>query len=81
MSLKLQLISRTYCHLCDEMVAALSPLSEAFGFEVEVIDVDADPTLEARYNESVPVLLHAGNVLCYHFLDVAKLRDYLSKIR
>ena len=78
---KLTLISRTYCHLCHEMELALLPLAAEFGVAVDVVDVDADPRLEALYDELVPVLLHEGTELCHYRLEDAKLRDYLSKIR
>ena len=78
---KLTLISRTYCHLCHEMELALLPLAAEFGVDVDVFDVDADPRLEALYDELVPVLLHEGTELCHYRLEDAKLRDYLSKIR
>lgn len=77
----LTLMSRSYCHLCHEMEQALLPLMREYGVEVDILDVDADPALEAQYNEWVPVLLHDGTELCHHFLDLAKVRDYLSKIR
>lgn len=81
MAIKLRLMSRGYCHLCHEMELALVPLAKDFGVEIQVIDVDADPQLEALYNELVPVLLHEDNELCHYFLDEPKVRDYLSKIR
>lgn len=79
--MKLTLVSRTYCHLCHDMEVALAPLAAEFGAEIEVVDVDADPALEALYDELVPVLLHQGQELCHYFLDIAKVRDYLSEIR
>lgn len=79
--MRLTLVSRTYCHLCHDMEAALAPLALEFGAEVDVVDVDADPALEALYDELVPVLLHEGKELCHYFLDAAKVRDYLSEIR
>ena len=79
--LTLTLISRTYCHLCHKMEEALMPLAKEVGFELEVLDVDASADLEARYDQWVPVLLHEGSELCHYFLDEAKVRDYLSKIR
>lgn len=78
--MKLTLISRSYCHLCQDMEAGLIPLVEEFGVVIDVLDVDADSVLEASYNELVPVLLHEGKELCHYFLDVAKVRDYLSRL-
>ena len=60
------------------MLAALDALRSEFGFTVDVVDVDADPALEAKYNELVPVLEADGRELCHYFLDVAKVREYLS---
>lgn len=79
--IELRLISRSYCHLCHDMEVALAPIAEAFGATVAVLDVDADPELEARYDELVPVLLHGEHELCHYFLDAAKVREYLAGIR
>ena len=49
-------------------------------FELEVVDVDADPALEARYGELVPVLVGPEGELCHYHLDRAKVDDCLSKI-
>ena len=76
----LTLISRSYCHLCHEMECALGAISEEFGVDVDVVDVDSDPNLEALYDEKVPVLLHRGVELCCYHLDIPKVRDYLGKI-
>ena len=63
------------------MIAGLRALQAATAFEIEVIDVDSDPALEARYGELVPVLVGAGAELCHYHLDVAKVNEYLGKIR
>jgi thioredoxin reductase (NADPH) len=78
---RLTLVSRGYCHLCQDMELALRPIVEEFGLGLKILDVDEDPVLEARYGEWVPVLLHEGVELCHYFLEAAKVRDYLSKIR
>ena len=80
-AIKLTLISRSFCHLCSDMEAALAPLAAEFGAEVEVLDVDDDPALVERYDELVPVLLHDGVELCHYFLDAGMVRDYLCGIR
>lgn len=63
------------------MEVAIKPLAEEFGAQVTIVDVDANPDLEARYDELVPVLLHGETELCHYFLDEAKTREYLSGIR
>ena len=67
------------------MLAALEALHGEPGmseFQIEVLDVDADPELEAKYDELVPVLVDGeGRELCHYFLDVAKVREYLGSIR
>jgi thioredoxin reductase (NADPH) len=75
--LKLTLVSRNYCHLCHEMEVALVPLLVEYGAELEVLDADADPTLE-RYDELVPVLLWGGQEICHYFLDEARTRAVLA---
>lgn len=73
-------LSREYCSLCDKMVAALEELQGRFPFTFEVVDVDADPALEARWNELVPVLLEGGEEVCHHRLDRAALDARLARI-
>ena len=77
---RLTVYSRAYCHLCADMIAGLRDLQAGAAFELEVIDVDGDAALEARYGERVPVLAAAGVELCHYHLDAAKVDEYLSKI-
>lgn len=81
MGIELTLMSRGYCHLCHDMEVALAPLAAEFGATVTVLDVDADPVLEEKYDELVPVLLHGNIELCHYFLDAPKIREYLAEIR
>ncbi|HXE38622.1 MAG TPA: glutaredoxin family protein [Azonexus sp.] len=81
MGIELTVMSRSYCHLCHDMELALAPLAAEFGVAVRVLDVDADPILEAKYDELVPVLLHGENEICHYFLDEPKTREYLAGIR
>jgi glutaredoxin len=73
--------SREYCHLCDDMIAALRILQNGSSFAFDVIDVDSDPALEARFGEKVPVIVAGDDELCHYHLNVAKVNEYLGKIR
>lgn len=75
------LYSRSYCHLCDDMLAALLVMQVgAPRFTVEVIDVDANPALVARFDELVPVLFGdlAAPELCHYFLDHGAVRAWMA---
>ncbi len=56
------LYTRQGCHLCDTAWQRLRAEQQQRGFALEVVDVDADPELAARYGESVPVVLVNGKV-------------------
>ena len=77
---RLTVYSRTWCHLCDDMIAGLQPLQARFHFKLDVVDVDTDAALENRYGVHVPVLLHGPRELCRHRLDIALVTDYLAGI-
>ena len=80
--IRFTLYSRSWCHLCEDMLAALRALAQpGQSFEIAVIDVDADPALEARFNELVPVLYGdlAEPELCHYFLDEAAVRAYIQR--
>ena len=76
---RLTVYSRAWCHLCDDMIEGLKSLQARVPFDIQVIDVDSDPALEALYGERVPVLTAGGGELCHYRLDYAKVNEYLSK--
>ena len=79
MAERLTLYGRTYCHLCDDMAAALEKLQGSMGFRFSVVDVDADPATEALYGDLVPILVDAcGTQICHYFLDIDALRSRLA---
>ena len=83
-SIELTLLTRAYCHLCDDMRAALRPMTEAAGARVTEIDVDANAAIEARFGDLVPVLLLGsldGVELCHYRLDRVRVADALRDMR
>ena len=75
------LYSRAYCHLCQDMLDALNALqTPERPFTVDVIDVDADDALVARFDELVPVLFAKLDEpeLCHYFLDGEAVKRVLE---
>jgi glutaredoxin len=68
------LYSRVGCHLCDVAAAVLT----RHGLDFEVIDVDLDPTLQARYDECVPVVFIDGRERFRGRIDERLLRRLLA---
>jgi Glutaredoxin-like domain (DUF836) len=76
---RLTLVGREDCGLCEEMLAELHRLARQRPLPpLEVVDVDADPTLKRRHGLDVPVLLLDGSVVCRHHLDRAELERLLG---
>ncbi len=76
---RLTLLVRSYCHLCDEMRDALTPLAATFGWAVEEIDIDADAALEKRWSDGIPVLLAGQRELCRHRIDTPAITAFLLR--
>ena len=77
--MRLTLLTRAYCHLCDEMRAEVAALAAAADVAVDEIDVDGDPALEARWGDLVPVLLAGEHELFHYRVDRTVLTAYLAR--
>ncbi len=80
---KFILYSRSYCHLCGELLQALQNLLADQHHEINVLDVDADPELLACFDERVPVLFGVkqgmpDQELCHYFLDRESVTAFLK---
>ena len=78
---KLTVLGREYCHLCDELVAALRRFQDRYDFDIEVVDVDRDPRLEERWGDKVPVLLDGDLEICHYYLDVEAVDARLARMK
>lgn len=77
----LTVYSRAWCHLCDDLLAALRPICTELGTDIEVVDVDAYPEYVGVHGERVPVVVGGETELCHYFLDTATVRAYLLNFR
>ncbi len=82
MARTLTLLTRAYCHLCDDMRAALQPLLAGHDVVVRELDVEGDTQLEDAYGNDVPVLIDgtpgAGAVLSRWHLDAQRVSAALA---
>jgi thioredoxin reductase (NADPH) len=78
---KLTVLSRTCCHLCEELIAGLEQLRGRYDFTIEVVDVDRHPQLEERWGDKVPVLLDGEREICHYFLDLEATEARLARMK
>ncbi|MGY1707952.1 glutaredoxin family protein [Geodermatophilus sp. SYSU D00758] len=76
----LQLLTRDGCHLCEVAAETLERLAAEAGTTVTLVDVDADPELQAEYGDRVPVVLLDGREHSYFTVDVPRLRRDLGLV-
>lgn len=66
------------------MLEALKLLVDGCDCKISVIDVDANESLVALYDELVPVLTGERNgaeeQLCHYFLDQAKVESFINNL-
>ena len=77
----LTVLSRSYCHLCEELIAALRHYQGRYDFAIDVVDVDSDPRLEEKWGDKVPVLLDGERELCHYYLDLEVLEARLARMK
>lgn len=78
---KLTVLSREYCHLCEDLIVALRRFQARYDFDIEVVDVDRHPELEEKWGEKVPVLLDGNLEICHYFLDPEAVDARLARMK
>ncbi|MDA8127540.1 MAG: glutaredoxin family protein [Betaproteobacteria bacterium] len=77
MAKTLTLYTRQDCPLCDELAEGLHAVLGTSGHAVAPVDVDADPSLKAKYGWDVPLLFDGGAEICRHELDLPAIQEWL----
>jgi glutaredoxin len=70
---RVTLLTRTDCHLCDEAREAMLRVRAATGVDWNEVDVDSDPELAGEYGDRVPVVLLDGAEHGYWRVEEARL--------
>jgi thioredoxin reductase (NADPH) len=78
---KLTVLSREYCHLCDDLIAGLRAMQARHDFDFEVVDVDRHPDLEEKWGDKVPVVLDGHIEVCRYHLDVDAVDARLERMK
>ena len=78
--MRIRLMSRPDCGLCDEALGALRRLSRRTPLDIERVDVTRDAALLERYVVRVPVLVVGEAELDVAGIDDAAIRRWLDEV-
>jgi glutaredoxin len=73
--------SRHGCHLCEDAEKTLRGLQQELDFELEIIYIDANATLEKLYGHEVPVIHINGEHHDFFRVNPERFRASLEKHR
>ncbi len=63
------------CHLCEAALEVIEGVRRDVPFELRVVDIGGDDTLEAAYRELLPVVEVDGERAFTWFVDPTALRE------
>ena len=78
-AVRLTLITRDQCHLCEVAKEAMARVARTAGEEWVEVDVDSDPQLQAEYSDRVPVILLDGKEHGYWRVEEQRLLRDLAR--
>ena len=78
MSVRVTVVTREQCHLCDVAKEAVARIAAEASVGWAEADVDADPALLAEYSDLVPVILVDGKMHGYWRVEEDRLRRALA---
>ena len=76
---RVTLYTRRGCHLCEEAKRELLAAGLSDLFTLEEVDIDADPSLRARFGHDIPVVYINRTMAFKHRLTAAEFARQLRK--
>ena len=78
MTVEVTLYTRAGCHLCEDARTALDTLARDLPIEVTAVDVDLDLELLRRFNDLVPVIAVADEIVTSAPIDLGAIRSAIG---
>ncbi len=79
MDLNLTLYGTSACHLCEDALAIVLPLTQASGISLNQVDIAEDEFLENQYGTSIPVLSSPLEGDLYWPFDTDKVIKFIDR--
>lgn len=80
MTIKVEIFSRSGCHLCEVAEEVVREVKREVLFELQIILIDGDKELENEFGEEVPVTIINGQRHDYFKVDKARFKDAILRL-
>ena len=80
MTIKVEIFSRSGCHLCEVAEEVVREVKREVLFELQIILIDGDKELENEYGEEVPITIINGQRHDYFKVDRARFKDAILRL-
>ncbi len=77
--MRVTLYTKTDCGLCEEAASMLKRLQKQIRFEIDYVDIEADPGATERYGSRIPVIAVDGEEVAAAPLDEKQLTAILLR--
>jgi glutaredoxin len=78
---KVEIYSRTGCHLCEVAESTVREVQVEIDFELSIIYIDQNPELESQYGEEVPVTVINGERHDFFRVDRERFKSAILRLR
>lgn len=79
MASRVTLYSRSGCHLCDDARLVVERVCADLGETYDEVDIDAEPALQDRFADEIPVTFVDGRQHDFWRVDEHRLRAALAR--
>lgn len=77
---RIEMFSRPGCHLCDDAAEVIRRMQRRFAFRFDVINIESDPDLEARFGGRIPVVHIDGRPMFQYRVDPDALEKEVERL-
>jgi glutaredoxin len=78
--LKVSVMSKVDCPLCDKAIDQLKPLAAEFDFDINVVDIYQDDSLLEKYQIMIPVIIINKEEVDFGIISKEKIRKRLLEL-
>ncbi len=78
---KVEIYSRTGCHLCEMAESIVREVQAEIDFELSIIYIDDNSELESQYGEEVPVTVINGERHDFFRVDRERFKSAILRLR